>query len=171
MQFFLKTSRSYFFFLKAASCRDDNFEMMWLVAGLYDNAGYAISKWGIQNLIIFCPNINIAQRKLLYLVNRHIAKLSKSAKIKPRKYNGILHLTWLHGSVDILRTFWLVNKRPIRMSSDDTTTPGRPRCKQTVRLSPCLSPLDFWNIECHSIFFSISKYQVKKSIWLRNWFL
>ena len=73
--FFLKTSRSYFFFLKAASCRDDNFEMMWLVAGLYDNAGYTISKLGIQNLIFFCPNINIAKRKLLYLLNRHTAKL------------------------------------------------------------------------------------------------
>ena len=27
-------------------------------------------------------------------------------------------------------------------------------------ITPCLSPLDSWNIECHSIFFSISKYQV-----------
>ena len=42
--------------------------------------------------------------------------------------------------------------------------------KMKMGLSPCLSPLDFWNIECHSI----SKYQVwkiKKSIWFRNWFL
>jgi len=73
--FFFKNIKILFFFLKAASCRDDNFEMMWLVAGLYDNAGYTISKRGIQNLIIFCPNINIAKRKLLYLLNRHTAKL------------------------------------------------------------------------------------------------
>ena len=31
-----------------------------------------------------------------------IAKLSKSAKIKPRKSNNILQLTRLHGTVDIL---------------------------------------------------------------------
>ena len=40
--------------------------------------------------------------------------------------------------------------------------------------TPCLSPLDIWNIECHSIFFqfrNIKFKKLKKSIWFRNWFL
>ena len=32
-----------------------------------------------------------------------------------------------------------------------------------TRISPCLSPLDFWNIECHSIFFQFQT-RKKKSI-------
>ena len=32
-----------------------------------------------------------------------------------------------------------------------------------VILTPCLSPLDFWNIECHSIFFQFRNIKFKKS--------
>ena len=34
--------------------------------------------------------------------------------------------------------------------------------QKQITLSPCLSPLDFWNIECHSIFFQFRNIKFKK---------
>ena len=141
MQFFFKNIKILFFFLKAASCRDDNFEMMWLVAGLYDNAGYTISKRGIQNLIIFCPNINIAKRKLLYLLNRHTAKL--------RSY-----VRWLYKRSDKMEVLGCFGQSELQRKT--------PNCHKYATFSETFF-LNFLNIFLHQDW-KVTLYETNRSI-------